>query len=832
MTNAIFYSRLVNGARQRLVGHVLIGSCCGYAALLVLGGYVSLSPYRLFATVPELYRDICTKRSASSDCERDSQCIPRSGAARRMAYALSPEARVFVGDMLGPSHVSSMASYYFLNYYLLPRDVSVSLDGPARFAFDFDGRAPQSTNDLVSAGYDVLLTATPGGPLTSHPLRPLDLQERDGCRLLSRYPRDAVMAFLLPLLAASFGFPLLRMLFPGLYGTFRWGERLVFAFALGCMIAGQAFLASCLMGLGTGPVWFWGLVGLTGVLTVRSLIRHGSRMRAGAWRAYVRPASIALLPAAALFIPLLWLAGLDGLREFDAVMAWAVKAKLLYYYEGRELITQFSNPALGYAHLDYPQLVPSLMALTYRVIGEVNEFVSKFWAGWMLVMLYVGILSACRSRKGISLYAVAIASTAVFLPLSLRYARMEGGTMPMLFFATLGAVQVGLAAFEQRRDRLVLGGLMLLGAGLCKFEGLLLLVAWGAALIAIPTTRRLLRPDRQMVCGLILGGLLLAPYVAMRASIPILHPQSEWFPALMGDPVAALSAVPHVVGAYLAGQWLNEGVLRWYSPDGAAIVWDGGWLGLRSLIDLPTAGYGWLTLMLAVGLALAFSISRRTVLLLTLPPFALALGLSVIIVATPAYESSLPVLNGLSFSGDEGCGRYLSPVFIAWGLSLSVLLARVCSVDEAVAAACASCEDWLRRARLVSARTVAAGVAILVGAGLVAMLVMTRHFTLAAELPGPAVDRLIQTMRREAETPRGRRSPRAVPPIKSVTARKASDGYLVCVRFRPVPDHPEMDVRTRYFHAMLTSSAGEELNWQFREPACGLSYYLPFAHVR
>ena len=54
---------------------------------------------------------------------------------------------------------------------------------------------------------------------------------------------------------------------------------------------------------------------------------------------------------------------------------------------------------LAYAHLDYPLLVPLLHALTYGALGHVNEFVTKFWNQWMLLLLAWAVLGAGRFPK-------------------------------------------------------------------------------------------------------------------------------------------------------------------------------------------------------------------------------------------------------------------------------------------------------------------------------------------------------------------------------------------------------------------------------------------------
>ena len=121
----------------------------------------------------------------------------------------------------------------------------------------------------------------------------------------------------------------------------------------------------------------------------------------GGFRKMIRsPVATAFLVAGLLvFLILFRLAGLQGLVEFDAVMAWSLKAKIMHLYTGKELVQWFSNPRLAHAHLDYPTLVPSLHAATYDSLGHVDEFVTKFWPAWMLLFLVAALASLNRAGK-------------------------------------------------------------------------------------------------------------------------------------------------------------------------------------------------------------------------------------------------------------------------------------------------------------------------------------------------------------------------------------------------------------------------------------------------
>ena len=61
-----------------------------------------------------------------------------------------------------------------------------------------------------------------------------------------------------------------------------------------------------------------------------------------------RPVTIAILVTGSLvFLILFRLAGLQGLVDSDAVMAWLLKAKIMHLYTGSEMVQWFSNPRLA-----------------------------------------------------------------------------------------------------------------------------------------------------------------------------------------------------------------------------------------------------------------------------------------------------------------------------------------------------------------------------------------------------------------------------------------------------------------------------------------------------
>ena len=103
------------------------------------------------------------------------------------------------------------------------------------------------------------------------------------------------------------------------------------------------------------------------------------RITDNCWKLVRSPVAILILLTGSLaFLILFRLAGLLGLVEYDAVMAWMLKAKIIHPYTGSEIVHWFSNPRLTEAHLDYPTLVPSLHAATLDSFGHVDAT----WRAW------------------------------------------------------------------------------------------------------------------------------------------------------------------------------------------------------------------------------------------------------------------------------------------------------------------------------------------------------------------------------------------------------------------------------------------------------------------
>jgi hypothetical protein len=368
-----------------------------------------------------------------------------------------------------------------------------------------------------------------------------------------------------------------------------------------------------------------------------------------------------------VFLILFRLAGLLGLVEFDAMMGWALKAKILHGYAGTELVKWFSTPRLVLAHLDYPTLVPSLHAATYDSIGHVDEFVTKFWPVWMLLLLLAALASLNRGRKAWVHGPYYFFLGLLLLSAIQNYVHMEGATMPMIFFTVLGMVECAVWLMERERARLGLGLTLMLGAAMTKFEGLVFLAVVAGWLLVLPSAR----PSLQMRPGLwrVMVFWLLAalPFACLRLQITSVNDESGWAGYALRHPGLTLSSWPLLFGIVLCRLFVSLDFASWGAESGG-VEWTGKWEGISSLYNHATLGLAWLCLLLTVGAWLAAP-GRRPVIVWAVVVAVSAIG------ALSAVFASFVGLRGLAqvvaaYNNVEAAGRYLFPILVAWSATM------------------------------------------------------------------------------------------------------------------------------------------------------------------
>jgi hypothetical protein len=595
-----------------------------------------------------------------------------SGADRYLDLSLPEEARVFMTDMTGPANFSKFMYYYYLTYYLFPREVGTSLDHVTCLTKDgFGGKTSASDQEIQTNGFDVRIDITPDAVM--HPKALTDLAIRN----LANPPWfdsgfDLVIAFLLPGLTALAGMWLFRFLFPALPGQMPLLEQLAYGLGLGMMA-----VAALTLGLKLCGIHGYYLVGLATGAGAGAELWHqrqayGTGLMRGCRQMAHHPVGMAVLATVTLvFLILFRLAGLQGLVDYDAVMAWSLKAKIIHRSAGSELVQWFSNPRLAHAHLDYPTLVPSLHAATYDSLGHVNEFVTKFWPTWMLLLLLAALAALNRGGRN-RFYALYFGLLGLLLlPATQRYVQFEGGTLPMIFFTVLGFVQCAFWLLDKDRARLGLGLTLLFGAAMAKFEGFIFLALAGSWLL-LPSIRPALRPTPRL--WRVAGFWLLAalPFICLRMQIPVLHFESGWAHYALHNPGATLANCPWIFLILLARLFVSSDFANWDEINGQ-LGWIGRWAGPTSLYNHSTLGLAWFCLLLTAGLWLAVP-ARRPLLIWILAMLAGALMAFSVVFASLFNVASLAAVIG--YTEDHIAGRYLLPVLLAWFAVLLTLFFR------------------------------------------------------------------------------------------------------------------------------------------------------------
>ena len=465
----------------------------------------------------------------SDPIKRDSMCIPLSAFGRSIDAQIPTNARVYVTGMLGPEG-SGQPLVIIIFSDLITR--FPALRSPSRWdsrpftiwpAWCRGAIPPISMNwrrrATISSCSRRRMAA--GNPTCSNRLRPSAQARPEPIS-----DSDGIISFLLPLAVALAGTRLVRLLFKELETALSLGELLACGLAVGVFFVTQGILGLRMAGARLEYVLGWAIM-LWAAAELVLLFRQRRRqlpppgVRQLWW--------LLMIPAALMLWCLFQLAGTEGLLEFDAVAFWALKGKIFYYCAGPELWSWFKNPTLAYAHLDYPLTAPLLHAFTYGTIGHVNEFVTKFWNVWMLLLLGVAILGAGKFPHHQPWLIASVASIVVLLPLTVEFTRAEGGTIPSVFFTVISSLQLALGMAEKQPGRIRLGLLLLMATAMVKFEGIVLLGFWSVLLLLDKDSRTAFSghcAGSVWPVWLAIAGWI--PYLIFRLHHPVPHPESAW----------------------------------------------------------------------------------------------------------------------------------------------------------------------------------------------------------------------------------------------------------------------------------------------------------------
>lgn len=617
----------------------------------------------------------------SDSIRRDAMCIPLSSFCRSIDAQIPTNSRVFLMDALGPTNAGKLGYYYFLNYYLYPREVGVSIGQPATNGLGFmEGRNPASMEELAAAGYDLVLKLTPDKGWQSQVLKPFPPGAFES-KAAPMPGRDSVIAFLLPLAVALAGSRLVRWLFKDLRSVLTTGEWLASGLAVGMFLLTQLNFGLRIIGarlelyLGVA-IMLWAVVELALLVRGWKPSRLEFNINHFWW--------LLLIPAGLMFWCLFRLAGLEGLQEFDAVAFWMLKAKIMYYFSGKEMWALANNPGFTWAHFNYPTTVPLLYSITYGVLGHVNEFVIKFWNQWMLLLLALAILGAGRfpnKRPWLTASAITIF---ILLPITLDFTRKEGGTIPLLFYVALASVQIAIGLAEKQEARLRLGLFVLMGAAMVKIEGAIVLGIWVFLLLLHKESRAALWPIKRVGLAGIIGLTAWTPYFFFQAHISTVDSNQAGLRLAMQNwenLVSVMGIAPMVWTALVSRRFFNNDFASWSASDNQHAIWNGKWSGVGSLADSATLGLGWVCVLALVLFWLRGQRLRWAALcffsffiLYSIPILLEYLSCAVKIDQTAQlivdYSGALAATDTITG------GRYLSPLLMAWLIAMSVLLSR------------------------------------------------------------------------------------------------------------------------------------------------------------
>lgn len=475
------------------------------------------------------------------------------------------------------------------------------------------------------------------------------------------------IAFLLPPATAFAGMRLARLVLGRRFEEgFGLGLRFALGLGVGMVVFSQAVLLGALAGVNLAGSLAW-LAVIGGTTEAVLLV---PRTMAKLKPIKFQPGYFWLL----LLLPAIyswWIFGrlstLEGTLEFDANAFWVFKAKIFYLEQGKNLLNVLHQSNLGYAHLDYPMLVPCLYALDYGVAGGVDEFVNKVWPFWMVVALCLGILSLGNVWRRPHPLPVVTVVAFCFLPASLQFIRQEGGTIPMVFFVSVTALLIVKAI--SLADEFYLGAAILTAAGCAttKFEGVVYSAVWFCVLL--PFCWRCGWFKKSVLWKSVLAAVIcLLPYAWFRLDKPVLHPESGWWHSGLAAPALTLHRFPQTWFLNVLGRFFNSDFFHWQPANGNHLQWAGKWTGPGSFVNEQLAVLPWLLLVL---LALSLWKGRARLALGSLTAVILGVFtiLSFAISCIPIMQGDLS--NVIDFSGSNQVGRYYFPFFAAWFLAVA-----------------------------------------------------------------------------------------------------------------------------------------------------------------
>lgn len=481
-----------------------------------------------------------------------------------------------------------------------------------------------------------------------------------------------LIAFILPIAVALAGARTCRwVLGKEIETQFGFGFRFALGLATGMLVFSHSVLLCAIVGFNGARLLAW-LALLWGAAEVVLLAMKFPAF----WKTInFQPGHLWVV----LLIPLFyswWVLGrlstLEGTMEFDANAFWVFRAKILYLEQGQNLIHTIQLPNLAYAHMDYPWLIGGIYTLGYGAVGGVDEFVNKVWPFWMMAGLSIGIISLGKFWLRPNPLPIAIATMLFFLPATLDFIRWEGGTIPMVFYASMTAILLFNAIARANRFALAAAMPVIAGCAASKFEGVMYGLIWLCVLVPFVWKYKWFT-DKTFWKSAVFGLLCLMPFVIYRLLKPDTYSLDSWWKAYVQDWWPVFTTFLKAFALYFAGRFFSGTFFHWQLVNTSHVQWDGKWGGPGSFVNDQLSVLPWLLLVLLI---ISFWKKPQRLPLLSLCAVMVAImAFLTLVLGGVAYIES-PTPNTIVYSDEliawnstRDIGRYFFPFFTAWFLA-------------------------------------------------------------------------------------------------------------------------------------------------------------------
>lgn len=188
--------------------------------------------------------------------------------------------------------------------------------------------------------------------------------------------------------------------------------------------------------------------------------------------------------------------------DWDSFTIYALKAKVIVAEGLSPRPEYFNDPTVSFSHLDYPLMVPMLIAVPFALCGTFNEVAGMAIFPVIIVAFGLLIYSALRWKLE-RLHAAALTALTLSLPTVVRWVTTGTADLALAMFH-MGSVfyLVKWIDGRQRTDLVWLIVFSVFGA-LTKNEGLTLAIINGVVILRFAIAKR----DKSLWIGLLIFGL-------------------------------------------------------------------------------------------------------------------------------------------------------------------------------------------------------------------------------------------------------------------------------------------------------------------------------------